>query len=173
MAEEAPPSERTALSLGLVVPSPVPMTESDEEEAPQSAQVPVDDNSDNAEGAAIPIVQAVLVQTAARDDSETAACHRDRLHPANVQDSDHNDCENEAADEAEGSDSELVVTKRRRNNPAGICRPRAVWRALEVIPRSENSDEEIQNRLNLIASTVYEHAGTAYPPGSLFMIINL
>ena len=71
MAEEAPPSERTALSLGLVVPSPVPMTESDEEE-PQSAQVPEDGNSDNAEGAAIPIVQAVLVQTAARDDSETA-----------------------------------------------------------------------------------------------------
>ena len=149
MAEEALPSERTALSLGLVVPSPVPMTESDEE-APQSAQVPYDDNSDNAEGAAIPTVQAELAQTAARDDSETAACHRDRLHPANVQDSDHNDCENEAADEADGSDSELVVTKRRRNNPAGIRRPHAVWRTLEVIPRSENSDEEIQNRLNLI-----------------------
>jgi len=95
MAEEAPPSERTALSLGLVVPSPVPMTESDEE-APQSAQVPDDGNSDNAEGAAIPTVQAELAQTAARDDSETAASHRDRLHPANVQDSDHNDCENEA-----------------------------------------------------------------------------
>ena len=62
MAEEAPPLERTALSLGLVVPSPVPMTESDEE-APQSAQVPDDGNSDNAEGAAIPTVQAELAQT--------------------------------------------------------------------------------------------------------------
>jgi hypothetical protein len=62
---------------------------------------------------------------------------------------------------------------RRRKNRAGIRRPRMVWRTIEVIPRSENSDEEIQNRLNKIASSVYEQAGTAYPPGSLFLIINL
>ena len=74
MAEEAAPLERTALSLGLVVPSPVPMTESDEEQ-PQSAQVSnAQDvgNSDNAEGAAtisIAIVQARMVQTAGPDDS--------------------------------------------------------------------------------------------------------
>ena len=174
MAEEAAPLKRTALSLGLVVPSPVEMTESDEEQ-PQSAQVSnAQDvgNSDNAEGAAtisIPIVQARMVQTAGPDDSGS---HRDRLHPANFQELNPEDCDNEAEDEADPAESELedVGTKRRRKKNGDIIRrPRMSWRTIDVIPRSENSDEEIQNRLNEIASSVYEHAGTAYPPGSLSM----
>ena len=168
MADEAAPLGRMA-ALGFVVPSPGSITESNEE-VPHSAQVPVlehVDNSDNGDGAPTISIPTVQAQIAAPDDSARDS-GRDLCHPANYQEWDENECENEAADEAEESDSELVGTKRRRKNRAGIRRSRMVWRTIEVIPRSENSDEEIQNRLNKIASTVYEQAGTAYPPGLLF-----
>jgi hypothetical protein len=175
MAEEAAPLERTALSLGLVVPSPVPMTESDEEQ-PQSAQVSnAQDvgNSDNAEGAAtisIPIVQARMVQTAGPDDSGS---HTDRLHPANFQELDPADAAEDEADPAESELEDVGTKRRRKKNGDIIRRPRMGWRSVEVISRSENSDEDIQKRLNEIASSVYEQAGTAYPPGSLSMTKNL
>jgi hypothetical protein len=113
-----------------------------------------------------------MAQTAGPDDS---ASHRDFLHPANIQELAEKDCDNEAEDEADESESELgnVGRKRRRNNAEVIRKPRLFWRTTQVIPRSENSDEEIQNSLNEIASSLYEQAGTAYPPGSLFLIINL
>ena len=64
----------TAAALGFVVPSPEPITESDEE-APHSVQVPVLEhfcNLENGEGAAaisIPTVQAEMAQITAPDDS--------------------------------------------------------------------------------------------------------
>jgi hypothetical protein len=173
--EAAAPSEEPAARPRFIVPSPATDTDSDDD-VPQSAQGPNGQhrcNSDNAEEAtiSIPIVHAEIVQTAGPDDS---ASHRDLLHPACIAQLHEEDGGHEVEEEAEESDSELRDTgrKRRRRLPDGIRRPRMHWRTLEVISRSEHSDEEIQNRLNEIARTVYEKAGTAYPP-SIFDISDL
>jgi len=173
--EAAAPSEEPAARPRFIVPSPASDIDSDDD-VPQSAQGPNGQhrcNSDNAEEAtiSIPIVHAEIVQTAGPDDS---ASHRDLLHPACIAQLHEEDGGHEVEEEAEESDSELRDTgRKRRRLPDGIRRPRMHWRTLEVISRSEHSDEEIQNCLNLIASNVYEKAGTAYPPGSLFLIITL
>jgi len=68
------------------IPSPVPLTESDEDVQPSSEQDPNAQpcgNSDNTEGATIsnPTVQAEMVQTAGPEDSTG---HSELLHPANI-----------------------------------------------------------------------------------------
>ena len=175
MAEEASPLQQTALQSRFIIPSPVNATESDED-VPPSAQDPNAQhggNSDNAQGAAtisIPTVQAEMVQIAGPDDS---ARKSDVLYPAKIQESVEEDGGHEEEEEGDESDSELGDTgmKRRRKLREGIRRPRMCWRTVEVIDRSQSSDEDIQNRLNEIAISVYEKAGTAYPPGLLFLIM--
>ncbi len=83
------------------------------------------------------------------------------------------DCDNEAEDEADESDSELgnVGRKRRRKTGEVIRKPRLSWRTIQIISRSENSDEEIQNRSKEIASPVYKQAGTAYPVPACIQLV--
>jgi hypothetical protein len=109
MADAAALLEQTALRMRLILPSPVPLTESDEDVQPSSVQDPNAQpcgNSDNAEGATIsnPPVQAEMAQTAGPEDSTG---HRELLHQANIAELAEKYCDNEAEDEADESDSEL------------------------------------------------------------------
>ena len=150
------------------IPTPVDLPESDEE-AQHSAQDPNVHaehgcNSDNGEGATIsggPVLQAEMVhrqQTAGGNDTEA-------LYPAYLA-----EMADEVADDVDQdteSETEQGARKRRRNR-CGVRRKCIQWKKVEVIDRSHLSDAEIQIRLNEIATTIYEKAGTAYPPGLLY-----
>jgi hypothetical protein len=159
------------------IPSPVELTESDEE-APHSAQdpnVPAEKggnsehvgNSDNREGATIsgsPAVHAEIVQrqqTTVRDESEALYS----AHLAEMAEEDADDVDQDIESETERG------ARKRRRNRCGVRRARIAWKTIEVIDRSQLSDAEIQNRLNEIATTIYEKAGTAYPPGLLYLFL--
>ena len=153
----------------FVIPSPVHFTDSDEE-APHSAQDPNvhaehGGNSDTGEGATIsggPAVQAEKVQrqmTAVGDDSEA-------IYPAYLAEMAEEDAGD--VDQETESDTEQGARKRRRNR-CGVRRARIPWKTVEVIDQFQHSDAEIQIRLNEIAFTLYEKAGTPYPPGLLYV----
>ena len=165
MPGEAPQLDEAAPRPPFTIPSPVPLTESEEDEQPHSAQDPNAQpcgNSDNAAEAtiSIPIVQAVMAETAGRE----------LLHPANTAElGEEDDVDNveEAGNESESEHIDGHRKRRSRGAADKIRRPRMHWSILETLNRTEHSDEEIQIRLNDIARTVYEKAGTAYPPGLL------
>ena len=148
----------------LIIPTPFDLTDS-EEEAPQSAQDP------NVQGVTIlggPAVQAEFVQCLQTTVADESATFAEPLHPAYLaqmadEDADH-------VDQYTDSDLEDGATKRRRNR-CGIRRARIPWRTVEVIDRSQHSDAEVQNRINELACTLYEKAGTLYPPGLLFSFL--
>ena len=109
MPGEAAQLDEEAPLPPFIIPSPVPLTESDEDIQPSSAQDPNAQpcgNSDNAEGATIsnPPVQAEMAQTAGPEDSTG---HSELLHPANIVEYAEKYCDNEEEDEADESDSEL------------------------------------------------------------------
>jgi hypothetical protein len=164
MEEQAVIAERPP----LIIPSPVDDTDSDEQ-APQSAQDPSvqaehGGNSDNGKGETISGPNETV-----HDDMVQIAGGDEPLHPACLAQLAEEDGEDHVNAD---TDSELEDgARKRRRNRHGVRRARIPWRTLEVIDRSQHSDEEIQIRLNELACTLYEKAGTSYPPGLLSFIL--
>ena len=113
--DEEPPS-------ALIVPSPEPMTESDDELRPQSAQIPEPNNAANADSERPAISGTEVVAVAAPVESD--------MDPAP-----------DEVDEATDSSLESTDKRRKRKCRPGVKKPHIQWHNIQAFDRDAMNDE--------------------------------
>jgi hypothetical protein len=134
-------------TTAVIVPSPAPLTESDDEERPPSAQIPDASNAANV-------------------DSERPAISATEAFAAVGAVQSGMDPEPDEADKTTDSYLESADKVRKRKCRPGVKKPRIQWHTIQVFDRDAMNDEATQASLTEVARVEYEKGGTGFPPGT-------